>query len=304
MEHNERVRSEQRFRGFNARKKLKFAVVVTAAIFLVELVGGWLSGSLALIADAGHMASDLFALLIGFLAIRFSVKPSTKQRSYGYFRLEILAALINGVILCIAALFIVIEAWKRISMPKEIAIPEMLAFGAIGLAANIINAALLRKEKDSSVNVKAAYIHILSDLAGSLGVVGGALLIQLTGWMAVDSFISVFIAVLIVKSALNIINEAINVLMESAPKELDIEEIEKTLLGFDHVESLHDLHIWSLTSGVNALSCHLQVDDLTNGQHLLEPVHRELKEKFNIDHVTIQLERIGSMKDTLTNAPH
>ena len=160
----------------------------------------------------------------------------------------------------------------------------------IGLAANVFNAFFLWSEKDTSVNVKAAYIHILSDLAGSLGVVCGAIVIRLTGWTVLDSLISFFIAVLIVRSALNIIKEAVDVLMESVPKELDIGDIEKTLLHFDHVEGLHDLHVWSLTNGVNALSCHLRVNNLDEGQKLLEAVHRELKEKFNIDHVTIQLE--------------
>ena len=290
MEHNERVRAEQRTRTFGARKSLKLAIIITAAIFFFEIAGGFISGSLALIADAGHMATDLFALLISFLAIRFSVQPSTMERSYGYFRLEILAALINGVVLCAVALFIVIEAWKRIAVPIDIAAIEMLAFGAVGLIANMVNAVFLQKEKDMSVNVRAAYIHILSDLAGSVGVVLGALLIRLTGWMVLDSLISLFIALLIVRSALTIIKEAVDVLMESVPKELDIENIEKTLLDFGHVKSLHDLHVWSLTSGINALSCHLQVDDLRMGQKLLRAVHRELKEKYNIDHVTIQLE--------------
>lgn len=299
MEHNERVRSEQTFRSGRAKKGLKYAVAITAVIFFVELVGGWLSGSLALIADAGHMATDLFALLISFLAIKLSVKPSTKQRSYGYFRLEIIAALINGVILCVTALFITIEAWKRIAMPKEIQTIEMLFFGMIGLAANCINAFLLRKEKNNSVNVKAAYIHIVSDLAGSVGVVGGALLIQLTGLMVLDSLISFFIAVLIVRSSLGIIKEAVNVLMESVPKELDIGDIENTLLHFDHVQNLHDLHVWALTNGINALSCHLQVDDLQEGQKLLPPIHRELKEKYNIDHVTIQLEDERLVKEKM-----
>lgn len=302
MEHNERILSEQNFRGGRARKRLKFAVAITGVIFFVELAGGWLSGSLALIADAGHMATDLFALLISYFAIKFSAKPSTRQRSYGYFRLEIIAALINGVILCIMALFITIEAWKRISLPKEIETIEMLSFGMIGLAANVINALFLRKEKDNNVNIKAAYIHILSDLAGSVGVVGGAILIQLTGWMILDSVISFFIALLIVRSALSIIKEAVNVLMESVPKELDIGDIEQTLLRFDHVQNLHDLHVWALTSGVNALSCHLLVDDLDEGQRLLTPIHRELKEKYNIDHVTIQLEDERFLKSKTTRA--
>ncbi len=304
MEHNERIRWEQSFRGTRASKGLRFAVITTSIIFFVELFGGWLSGSLALIADAGHMATDLFALLISFLAVKFSAKPSTKERSYGYFRLEIIAALINGVILCIAALFVTFEAWKRISMPKDIGAIEMFSFGMIGLAANIVNAVILRKEKDNSVNVRAAYVHILSDLAGSLGVVSGALLIQLTGLTVLDSIISFVIAALIVRSALNIIKEAVNVLMESVPKELDIDDIETTLLGFEHVRNLHDLHVWALTSGINALSCHLQVDNLHEGQKLLHTVHRELKEKFNIDHVTIQLEEERLEQEKKTSATH
>ena len=290
MEHNERILSEHNVKSWKARKGLRYAVVITGIIFLVELVGGWISGSLALMADAGHMATDLLALMIGYLAVTFSGKPSTRQRSYGYFRLEIIAALINGVILCIAALVVTVEAWKRISQPIEIETLQMLLFGMIGLAANVFNAFFLWSEKDTSVNVKAAYIHILSDLAGSLGVVCGAIVIRLTGWTVLDSLISFFIAVLIVRSALNIIKEAVDVLMESVPRELDIGDIEKTLLHFDHVEGLHDLHVWSLTNGVNALSCHLRVNNLDEGQKLLEAVHRELKEKFNIDHVTIQLE--------------
>jgi len=290
MEHNERVRSEHTFKGGRARKGLKTAAIITGVILLVELVGGWLSGSLSLMADAGHMATDFLALLISYLAILFSSKPSTEQRSYGYLRLEIIAALVNGVILCITALFVTIEAWKRISLPKEIETIQMLAFGIVGLLANVFNAIQLRKEKDNSVNIKAAYTHILSDLAGSFGVVGGAVIIGLTGLMVLDSLISFFIALLIVRSALNIIKEAVNVLMESVPNDLNIREIEQTLLHFDHVGSIHDLHVWALTSGVNALSCHLRVDDLHEGQKLLTSIHRELKEKYNIDHVTIQLE--------------
>lgn len=290
MEHNERIRSEQRFKGRKAKKGLRFAVTVTGVIFLTEIVGGLISGSLALLADAGHMATDLFALLISYLAIRFSSKPCTKKRSYGYFRLEIIAALVNGVILCITALFVTVEAWKRLSVPTEIETVQMLSFGMVGLAANIASALWLRKEKESSVNVRAAYIHILSDLAGSVGVVGGALLIGLTGWSWLDSFISFFIAILIVRSALKIIREAVDVLMESVPEELDIQDIEQTLLGFDHVNGLHDLHVWALTSGVNALSCHLLVDDPERAPALLDAIHKELKDRYNIDHVTIQLE--------------
>ncbi|MCW8799022.1 MAG: cation diffusion facilitator family transporter, partial [Prosthecochloris sp.] len=262
MEHNEQVLSERTFKGRKAKKGLRFAVSVTGLIFLVELIGGWVSGSLALMADAGHMATDLFALSISYLAIRLSARPSTKKRSYGYFRIEIIAALINGVILCITALFITIEAWKRISLPKEIDSAQMLVFGIIGLTANIASATMLHREQKNSVNVKAAYIHILSDLAGSVGVVAGSILISLTRITTIDSIISFIIAILIVQSALKIIREAVDVLMESVPPELDIQEIEEALLNFRHVEGLHDLHVWALTSGVNALSCHLLVKNL------------------------------------------
>lgn len=304
MEHNERVRAEQYFRGKRARRGLRYAIIITGVIFLVELVGGLISGSLALMADAGHMITDLFALLISFLAIQFSLRPSTKQRSYGYYRLEIIAAFFNGVLLCVMAVLVAIEAWKRISLPKDIASIEMLAFGVVGLGANIINAFFLRKERQNSVNIQAAYIHVLSDLAGSLGVVGGAILISLTGLVIFDSVISFFIAILIVRSALKIIMEAVNVLLESVPKELDIGAIERTLLHFDHVEGLHDLHVWALTSGVNALSCHLLIDDSREGERLLGLIHSELKSRYNIDHVTIQLENRAFSKSNTTREVH
>jgi len=290
MEHNERIRRERTFKGRKARKGLQGAVIVTGIIFITELVGGWLSGSLALMADAGHMATDLFALLISFAAIRFSTKPCTKERSYGYFRLEIIAALLNGIILCVTALIVTFEAFKRLSTPLDIEPVQMLSFGLVGLGANIVSALLLHKEHKESVNVKAAYIHVLSDLAGSVGVVTGAVIISLTGWAAVDSIISFVIAGLIIQSALKIIHESANILMEAVPRELDIHDIEKTLREVDHVINLHDLHVWALTSGVNALSCHLQVDNITEGRKILAAINRQMKEQYNIDHVTIQLE--------------
>ncbi|MBF0586738.1 cation transporter [Prosthecochloris sp. N3] len=290
MEHNERVLTEKTFKGRKARKGLGFAVGITSLILIVELIGGWLSGSLALVADAGHMATDLFALLISFIAVYISSRPSTQERSYGYVRIEILAALINGIILCVMAVFVLIEAFRRISLPADIQSTTMLVFGLIGLAANIASAFMLHREQKNSVNVKAAYIHVLSDLAGSVGVVAGALLITLTGLTFIDSFISFLIALLIIHSAVKILRESVNVLMESVPEELDIDEIEKTLLHFNHVHDLHDLHVWALTSGVYALSCHLVVDDPADNCSLLACIHRKMKELYNIDHVTIQLE--------------
>jgi len=294
MEHNERILSERTWKGRKARKGLRFAVSITGLIFLVEIIGGWISGSLALMADAGHMATDILALLISFLALRLSTRPSTRKRSYGYLRAEIIAALVNGVILCITAIFISIEAWKRLASPAEIQPDLMMVFGMIGLMANIASALMLHKEHKNSVNVKAAYIHILSDLAGSVGVVGGAFLISLTSMTFIDSIISFIIAVLIIRSAMKIIRESVNVLMESVPEGLDIHEIERTLLESRHVLGLHDLHVWALTSGVNALSCHLFVDNVTSSQRILTSIHRKLKEKYNIDHITIQLENTAS----------
>ncbi|MFQ3596777.1 MAG: cation diffusion facilitator family transporter [Chloroherpetonaceae bacterium] len=290
MEHNQHIYQEKLKKSTTASKRLFLSTCVTAAIFLIELVGGLMSGSLALLADAGHMITDVFALLVSSLAVFLASKPATKNRTYGFYRIEILAALLNGTILCLIAAFISYEAIMRFGLPREIHTQEMMLFGGIGLLANVVSALLLHRSKESSVNVRAAYLHVLSDLMGSIGVLVAAGVIALTGWQAFDSIISLFIAVLIVRGGWNVVSESIDVLLESVPRDLDIACIEKELRAHEHVVDLHDLHIWAITSGVNALSCHLVVDEYDCSQNLILSINKLLKERFNIDHVTIQLE--------------
>jgi len=290
MEHNQHIYQEKLKKSTTASKRLFLSTLVTTGIFLVELVGGWISGSLALLADAGHMFTDVLALLVSSLAIWLASKPATKSRTYGLYRIEILAALLNGTFLCLIAAFICYEAIMRFGIPKDIHTDEMMLFGGIGLLANVISAGLLHRSKESSINVKAAYLHVLSDLMSSVGVLVAAGLIALTGWQAFDSIVSLFIAGLIVRGGWNVVTESIDVLLESVPRDLDIVCIEKELRAHEHVVDLHDLHIWAITSGVNALSCHIVVDEYDCSQSLILSINKLLKERFNIDHVTIQLE--------------
>jgi cobalt-zinc-cadmium efflux system protein len=290
MEHNHDIYLQKLQTSNDAKQRLGLASLVTFVIFFVELVGGFLSGSLALIADAGHMATDVFALLLGYAAAWFSRLPATPHRTYGFYRVEILAALANGVLLFGVSILVCYEAIRRLSETQEIHTQEMMLYGAIGLAANIVSALLLHRNSASNVNVRAAYLHVLSDLAGSVGVIIGAALIALTGLTVIDSAISLLISALIVRSAWGIITEAVDVLLESVPRDLDITSVDGALRQMNHVRDLHDLHVWSITSGVNALSCHVTVDEYDCSETLILGINAMLKEKFNIEHVTVQLE--------------
>ncbi len=304
MEHNHRIYQEKLKSSAHASRGLFLATFLTITIFLVELVGGLMSGSLALLADAGHMFTDVLALLISSLAVWVAAKPATKNRTYGLYRIEILAALLNGIVLCLIAIFICYEAILRFGSPRDIHTGKMTLFGGVGLIANIVSAWLLHRSKESSINVKAAYFHVLSDLMGSVGVLIAAGLVTLTGWSGFDSLISLSIAVLIVRSGWNVVSEAVDVLLESVPRDLDIACIERELRSHEHVVDLHDLHIWSITSGVNALSCHIVVDEYDCSQNLILSIHKLLKERFNIDHVTIQLENPHVHKQIGHNRAH
>lgn len=290
MEHNQSIYLERLELGKSAQQSLGLATLITTTIFLVELIGGLISGSLALLADSGHMATDVLALGLGWLAVWFAKKPATAERTYGYYRVEILAALANGIVLCALSLLICYEAIMRLNEPKNIHIEEMFGFGAVGLLANVASAALLHRTSKTSVNVRAAYLHVIGDLLGSVGVVVGAGIIYFTGWLFVDSLISIAIAALIVRSSWGVITEAVDVLLESVPKDLDIQELEHALRQIAHVCDLHDLHVWSITSGVNALSCHIVVDEYDCSEQLILSINKMLKERFGIEHVTIQLE--------------
>ena len=267
------------------------ALGTTAIIFVAELAGGWLSNSLSLLADAGHMFSDALALLLALAALSFATRPATPEKTYGWYRLEILAALTNGVTLVVLSLFIFWEAYQRLLAPPEVRTGLMMVVAAIGLAANAIGLRFLHGH-DHSLNMRGAYLHVLGDLLSSVGVLIGGALMWATGNRLIDPLVSICIGVVIVLGAYRLVRESVDVLLEATPAGIDVREVSRKICGITGVEGVHDLHVWSLTSGVYALSCHVEVkrEILTESENLLDVLRHTLREGFAIAHTTIQIE--------------
>lgn len=272
------------------RRGLTLAIVFTGAILLAEIIGGILTNSLALLADAGHMLVDVVSLVMSLLALTYALRPPSKERTYGFHRLEILAALANGVTLILICFYIFYEAYQRILTPRPVQGPGMLAIAFIGLVANV--AAIIVLEKGESLNVRSAFLHVLGDTLSSAGIVVGGLVMLFTGWYIIDPLISVLIALLILVSAYRVTMEAVNILLEATPKSIDLREVVETVRKVDGVRDIHDVHIWSITSGLHALSAHLLIDDqMTNcSVDIVERVEALLKCDFGIAHTTLQCE--------------
>jgi cobalt-zinc-cadmium efflux system protein len=271
------------------RRKMRWVLGITAVFMVAEVVGGLLANSLALLADAGHMFTDVGALGLSLLAMRLAQRPPNARKTYGYVRLEILAALINGAALLFIAFFIMKEAWARFRIPPEVDGPLMLTVAAIGLGVNIAGAFLLHGHAGESLNVRGAYLHILGDLLGSLGALTAGVLVIWKGWMLADPFISVVIALLLLIGAWRLVREATDVLLEAAPRGLDVEELVEELREIRGLEELHDIHVWTLTSGFVAMSGHGVIDDLTMHRPILDEINHRLNRR-GIHHVTFQLE--------------
>lgn len=257
---------------------------------LVEVVGGILSGSLALLADAAHMLSDAAALAVALGAIWLAERPPTLRRSFGYQRAEILAAFFNGLTLVVVSLWIFYEAYRRLSEPHEVLGGPMLAVAIAGLAVNLIAAYVLARDEGDSLNVSAALRHVLADLAGSVGVILAALIILFTGWEAVDPIIGALIGALVLFSAWPILRDSVSVLLEQAPAGVDVEEIKRSLEGADGVVDVHDLHVWTITSGFPALAVHVLVEQGEDCHACRRALEQMLAERFGIDHTTIQVD--------------
>jgi cobalt-zinc-cadmium efflux system protein len=272
------------------RRGLTLAIVFTGVILLAEIIGGILTNSLALLADAGHMLVDVASLVMSFLALTFALRPPSKERTFGFHRLEILAALANGATLILICLYIFYEAYQRILTPQPVQGPGMLAIAFVGLVANV--AAIMVLEKGESLNVRSAFLHVLGDTLSSVGIIVGGLVILVTGWYVIDPIISVIIALLILVSAYRVTVEAVNVLLEATPKGIDLREVVEAVREVDGVRDIHDVHIWSITSGLHALSAHLLIDDqLTSfSVDIVERVQSLLKHDFGIAHTTLQCE--------------
>ena len=276
--------------GKRHRARLSWALGLTVAFLILEVIGAIWTGSLALLADAGHMLTDVAGISLSLLAIWFASKRPTPINTYGYVRLEILAALANGVLLFSMAAFILYEAYRRIWSPPEILVGPMLAIAIVGLGVNLTSMWLLYKGADESLNLRGAYLEVLGDAVASLGVIAAALIIQWTGWILADPLISGAIGLFILPRTWNLIKQAVQILMEGVPPHLDVREIETAMRASHGVRDVHDLHVWTLTSGKEAMSAHILVDDLSDGQHVLKDLQELLRQRFGIEHTTVQLE--------------
>ena len=273
----------------DARRRLTIALTLTAVFLVAEVVGGLVSNSLALLADAGHMLADVAALALSLFVAWISRRPATPEKTYGYWRWEILAALINGSALLLASATIVWEAVQRLRAPEPIAGGVMLAVAGVGLLVNVVSAWVLHPSSHSSLNLRGAYLHVLADLLGSVATVAAAVAVRTTGWLLADPIASILVTLLIVRGAWHLVRESVNVLLEYTPAHLPVASVRAQLEAIPGIESVHDLHVWTVTSGVVAMSVHAIVRDPTRHQHVLEHVHDAMR-LFGIEHVTVQLE--------------
>ena len=274
-------------------RKLVWTILFNLGITIAEFIGGILSGYLALLADAVHNLSDVAALVLAWFGVRASEKPATKRSTFGYQRAEVMIAFVSAVSLIVIAVFIVVEAYDRLITPQPITHPWLfLTIAVIGLIGNVVSIVLLHSEKGKSLNMKTAFLHMAFDAASSVVVIIGGVVIILTGWVLVDAILSTAIALAIVWSSYMVMYEAIAILMEAVPQSVDFDEVHAAIVGVEHVEDVHDLHIWSLSSTEIALSCHVAVanDNYDMGPQLIERLNNLLEEKFHIGHGTIQIE--------------
>lgn len=274
------------------KKGLLIALLITASIAVLEFSGGLFTGSLALLSDSGHMLSDASSLVLSLFAIWFAARPASKRNTYGFHRLEILAALLNGVTLFVIAGFIIWEAYGRLLDPPTVSSNTMIVIAVIGLLANLASAAALLKKGDvkGNVNLRSAYLHVLGDALGSVGAILAGIVMSLFGWYIFDPIISVVVALLILRGAWGVLVQSVHILMEGSPASIDQSEVKQCLEGIPGVVEVHDLHIWTITSGMDALSCHLTIEDGSQSQTVLQEAISALETNFQIGHSTIQVE--------------
>lgn len=272
------------------KKRLSIALALTTTFMAVEVVGGLWTGSLALLADAAHMLTDAGGLVLALIAIRFAERPRTPSNTYGYVRMEVLSALTNAVVLLLLTVYILCEAYQRSLAPPDITGGPMLAVAVAGLIVNLVSMRLLASGSTESLNVKGAYFEVLADMLGSLGVIVAAVVVVLTGWQLVDPIIGAAIGLFIVPRTWVLLKQAIHILMEGTPPEIDITLLEKKLLQIPGAVAVHDLHVWTVTSGVDAMSCHLVVADNSVAGVVLFAAREAVRSGFRITHSTIQVE--------------
>ena len=282
----------------SAEKRLWIALIISALIAIIEFTGGFLGQSLALVSDSGHVLTDVLAVGVGILTLRLGRKPHTARRTFGYHRDEIFAALVNGSVLIAAALLIIFEAYLRLRQPPTVQGPLVLAVASFGLLGNLTSAGLLSRSRRTNLNVKGVFLHTVGDVLSSLAVIVSSLIVIFTGYLGVDPVAAAIIGVLIMRNAYVLVRDSTNILLEATPRQMQLETIAKTIRSVDGVKGVHDLHVWTITSGLYALSGHVTVDtdSISQSSTLLEKIEAQLKGSFGIEHVTIQIE-----KETLEN---
>ena len=282
--HNHYHRSSSNWR------RLSVVLILTATYMVAELIGAWWTGSLALLADAGHMFTDVAALILALTAVWFGSRPATSKKTFGYYRLEIIAALVNGVALVVISLMIFYGAYERWLDPPIVRSGPMMGVAAGGLAVNLICAWILRGRHDVDLNIRGAWMHVMGDALGSVAAILAGACMSLFGWYAADAVFSVVISLLIIWASIRLIRESTNVLLEGTPAHINLAAVEDAILATDGVADVHDLHVWTITSGRDALSAHVIHAHSISQPDLLRELRAKLHDRFGVDHLTIQME--------------
>lgn len=290
IDQSEPARFHRHGRAADSRRRLSIVLLLTSVYMVAETIGGWWTGSLALLADAGHMFADAAALTLALMAVWFAARPATPNKTFGYYRLEILAALINGVALILVSLLILYEAYQRWSNPPLVRSTTMMVVAAGGLLINLVCAWLLHRDHDEDLNVRGAWLHVIGDALGSVGAIIAGALMSIFGWYAADPLFSGVIALLIVWSSWHLVRESTNVLLEGTPSHINLAAVEDAILETAGVDDVHDLHLWTITSGREALSAHVIHADSISQPDLLKELRTKLHDRFGVDHLTIQME--------------
>lgn len=272
------------------KNRLVFAIIITSVILIAEFTGAMISNSLALLADSGHMLTDLAALIFSWLGFKLGEKKANNRKTFGYKRSEIVVGFTNGVLLLVLAIYIAVEATTRLFNPEPVHAEIMLGVAVIGLIANLISAVLLFKHSKDNLNMKGAFLHVVGDALGSVGAIVAGLLIIFTGWVIADPVVSIIISMIIVFTAVSLVRESVNILMEGVPAGIEVEALRSSLSGIPGVLGVHDVHIWTLSSGVHNLSCHFTVSDFELTPQVLISAHKIAQETFQIRHSTFQIE--------------
>lgn len=277
-------------RNKKEKRALTIVLILTSTFMLIEAAAGFYTGSLALLSDAAHMLTDVFALSVAYVAIWLTQKPATNTKTFGYHRAEIIGAFFNSILLFLISGGILLEAFKRIQNPEAVKSVEMTVVAVMGLLINLTSAYILYKYQSGNLNIKGALYHVLSDALGSVGAIVAGVIMITTNWFYADSIVSILVSILIIRGAWMLFRESSHILLEGTPKGLDLGSVENSICSCKGVLSVHELHIWTLTQGFEALSAHVVVEDLSKGKSLIQEINKELSQKYNITHVTLQLE--------------